>query len=106
MRIIFVLLLIHRILSFFRLQRFLCIIDLLEQWVTNALSNNEFSPGNSTKSDVSMQLMRAIKQDGLFTHIDRLKLAIEGMADDGSQSLEQIHSRLSDVQNILQRNFV
>ena len=53
-----------------------------------------------------MQLMRAINRDGLLTHLDRLKFAIEDMNDGESQSVEQIHSRLSDVQNTLQRNFI
>jgi hypothetical protein len=81
------------------------ICELLDLWVKNALSSNDFSVHGSA-NNAATQLVRAINQDGLLDQIEVLKSTLEGMNRDEPNTVEQIYTRLSDIQGTLKNHFL
>jgi hypothetical protein len=86
-------------------QHFVWICELLDLWVKNALSSNDFSVHGSA-NNAATQLVRAINQDGLLDQIEVLKSTLEGMNRDEPNTVEQIYTRLSDIQGTLKNHFL
>ncbi|KAL3774656.1 hypothetical protein HJC23_002465, partial [Cyclotella cryptica] len=87
-----------------RYDHFIWTSELLELWVAAALSDDDFSRERNT-NNASYQLVRAVNQGRLLLRIDSLKSALEGTIKIDSELAERVHSRLTDVQDVIARNF-
>jgi len=95
-----------------RLHRISSISNLLELWVSAAVSSRTDTslnvinlPQNSSLSSALSQLAHAVRPGGLMGRIDSYKSSLEGIVGGNNNEITRIHSSLAQVEEDIRNEF-